>query len=246
MRRRSILSLPFLPLAACTAARSGGGAGGNGRAEAAAARVLPELETELRAKGLAPGRKVYLRAFKESSELEIWMMPESGAEWVHFKTWPIARWSGRLGPKLREGDGQTPEGFYHTDTDSLNPRSRFHLSFDVNYPNAWDKARDRNGSLIMIHGSDVSIGCLAMTDPAIEQIYTLVAVAIAGGQQRVPVHFFPFRMTPARLDKAAIVEEEKIHLPFWREIEPGWSFYEENRRVPQVAVAGGRYIIRAV
>ena len=123
--------------------------------------------------------------------------------------------SGSLGPKLAEGDHQAPEGFYYVARSGMNPNSRYHLSFDIGYPNTFDRAHRRTGSLIMIHGNRVSIGCFAMTDVSIEEIYTLCAVALTKGQKFFRVHSFPFRMTDERLQK----EKENHHYAFWSQLK---------------------------
>ncbi len=213
---------------------------GSERLEAVRVRVESPLQAALAERGLRYGAPVFLRAFKESSELELWMDKEKGGRWEKFRVYRIASYSGKLGPKLREGDMQAPEGFYDVTRDRLNPMSRFHLSFNIGYPNAYDRHHGRTGSLIMVHGSNVSIGCLAMTDPVIEEIYLLVEAALRGGQKAVPVHVFPFRMTEERLARAAGEEWEA----FWREeLKPGYDAFEKNGRPPGVSVREGRYQI---
>jgi len=198
-------------------------------------RVQPLLAQELELRGLHLGARAFLRAFKESRELELWL--QSGEEWELFRTYPIAAMSGTLGPKLREGDGQTPEGFYAVRAGSLNPASSYHLSFNIGYPNAYDLHHQRTGSLIMVHGSDVSIGCLAMTDPAIEEIYLVVEAALNRGQDVVPVHIFPFRMTVERLARVA----DSPWADFWQELLPAYAVFEQDRRPPQIRLAEGSY-----
>ena len=242
MRRRE-----FLTFAAATAVvpscRAATRKKNHTRAIKVAERILPKLREDLAKKGLAPGQPVHLRAFKESSEMELWMQPPDSAVWKPHKTWKIARWSGKLGPKLAMGDLQTPEGFYFTNRESLNPESRFHLSFDINYPNARDRALGLTGNLIMVHGSTSSIGCYAMTDPVIEEIYTLVSMAIGHGQKTVPIHCFPFRMKPRRMKKAEENAEEAGLLPFWRQLEPAWRHFEETKRLPNITNNQGDYIV---
>lgn len=249
MRRREILALPLLPLMMSPTlanARVPGRKKNHARAIEVSKRVLPNLREDMAEKDLAPGLPLYLRFFKESSLMEMWVLPAGAAQWKLFKEWKVARWSGKLGPKLAMGDGQTPEGFYHTDLESLNPESQFHLSFDINYPNAWDRFHRRTGNLIMVHGSFVSVGCYAMTDPAIEEIYTLVAIALGAGQAKIPIHSFPFAMTEKRMEKAAKKPEEAALLPFWQEIQPAWKIFEDTQRVPDVTVKDGKYVIQAV
>lgn len=199
-------------------------------------RLLPSLHAELAKRGAKLGNAAYIRAFKENRELELWL--NIGSEWTHFRTYPIAALSGHLGPKLAEGDGQTPEGFYAVKATALNPASSYHLAFNIGYPNAYDLQHQRTGSLIMVHGSNVSIGCLAMTDPAIEEIYWIVSAALEAGQREVPVHLFPFRMTEDHMGRYQASE----HASFWRELKAGYDWFETHRRPPAIQVSNGRYV----
>lgn len=193
-------------------------------------RLLQPLTRELNAFGTPLGSPVFIRIFKESLELELWLEKNGG--WTLLRTHPIAGMSGGLGPKQREGDRQAPEGCYAVTPNALNPRSSYHLSFDIGYPNAHDQSLGRTGSLIMIHGSDVSIGCFAMTDPVIEEIYFLVEAALAKGQAHVPVHIFPFRMTSARLTQAT----GDPHLGFWTELKTLHDQFESLRKISPALV----------
>ena len=143
---------------------------------------LAQLDERLAAHGVKLGVPVYVRIFKLESELELWM--EKDGRFVRFATYPICLWSGRLGPKLREGDRQAPEGFYTVADEQLNPNSRWHRSFNLGFPNAFDQAHGRTGSFIMVHGGCVSIGCYAMTDPVVDEIWRLVTAALDSGQAR--------------------------------------------------------------
>lgn len=202
-------------------------------------RVKPLLERELAARGLRLGRPVFIRIFKESREFELWVQDEASV-WKLFRTYPIATYSGSLGPKLAEGDGQAPEGFYDVVRERLNPASRYHLAFNIGYPNAFDRHHERTGSLIMVHGDRVSIGCFAMTDPVIEEIYLLVAGALENGQRSVPVHSFPFRMTAERMEQAAA----EPWSAFWQNLRLGHDYFSQNGRPPAVSVRDGRYEFR--
>lgn len=195
------------------------------RAVAARERVEPVLNAFLQRCGARVGSPVFLRAIKEDSMMELWVRPDRAERYVLAKRYPIAAWSGTLGPKEREGDGQTPEGFYEVVPAALNPLSNYHLSFNIGYPNAADRALGRTGSLIMVHGRNVSIGCLAMTDPGIEEIYTMVAQALAGGQKSVPVHIYPFEPTPARLEQ----EKASPHAVFWSRLADAWAWTERHQ-----------------
>ena len=213
-------------------------------------RVLPELADSLGKSELAPGAPVFIRIFKESKELELWMQAKKagpGADadgrWVLFKTYPVSNYgTGTLGPKLAEGDGQAPTGFYTVTSKQLKPDSSYHLAFNLGFPNAYDKGKGRTGSFLMVHGSTASIGCYAMTDPLIEEIYLLVEAALDGGQKSVPVHAFPFRMTDARMKKAASGSAEKPWLEEWRNLREGYESFETRKAPPAVRFGeNGKY-----
>jgi murein L,D-transpeptidase YafK len=186
------------------------------------------------------GAPVFLRAFKEERVLELFALHRATGTFKLFRSYPIAAASGTLGPKLAEGDGQVPEGFYAVPPSAMNPDSRYHLAINIGYPNAYDRSHRRTGSLIMIHGNRVSIGCLAMTDEKIEEIYTLCAAAHAGGQPFFRVHVFPFRMTGGRMGKAAGSEWEA----FWENLKQGHDWFETHRVPPDATVRDGRYHFR--
>jgi murein L,D-transpeptidase YafK len=196
-----------------------------------------DLKTILREKKLKLGSAVFIRAFKEERELELFVKNESTRKYELLRTYPIAAASGVLGPKLAEGDGQVPEGFYFCNQSSMKPDSAFHLAFNIGYPNAYDRAHGRTGSFIMVHGSNVSIGCLAMTDAKIEEIYTLCQAALDAGQPVFRVHIFPFRMTEQRMRQAASSE----HHGFWKNLKTGYDLFETNRVPPDIGVKDKRY-----
>lgn len=211
------------------------------RAAAAREQAQARLQDALRAQGVDFGAPVFLRAFKREAEMELWLQRQDGsadAEWVLLKRYPVCAWSGNLGPKLAEGDGQTPEGVYQVTAGQLNPASRFHLSFNLGFPNAYDRAHGRTGSWLMVHGSCVSIGCYAMTDQGIEEIYSLVASALQAGQGSVPVHLFPFRLDA----QALLAERDSPWHDFWAsQLAPIHRAFEVNRVPPAVCVRDGRY-----
>lgn len=208
------------------------------RAADAEARVKPRLSEALQGQGLVWGSPVFLRAFKEERELELWVLHRPSGKFRLFKTYPIAALSGSLGPKLAEGDGQVPEGFYFVRAGNLKPDSLFHLAFNIGFPNAHDRHHDRTGSHIMVHGGAASIGCLAMTDPGIEEIYSLCAAALTGGQAFFRVHLFPFRMTGARMKSAAGQRWET----FWRALKPGYDWFETRHIPPDAGLRDGTYV----
>ncbi|MEZ5946994.1 MAG: murein L,D-transpeptidase family protein [Hyphomonas sp.] len=206
------------------------------RSRAAIARQVPALTETLAEEGLTLGAPVYLRLTKEPAVMTAYVRNADGV-YEAFRSWPVCSFSGKLGPKQAEGDLQAPEGFYAVAPGQMNPSSSFHLSFDLGYPNAFDRAQGRTGSYLMVHGDCVSIGCYAMTDEAIEEIWTLMEAAFAQGQTSVPVHIFPFPMTAANLQKHA----GDPNAPFWRTLAPAWQAFEDTSEVPAVRVADGAY-----
>lgn len=205
-------------------------------------RLQPQLGTELSTRGFKLGDAAFVRIFKESDEFELWLQPDPGKPFRRFCNYRIALYSGVLGPKTKEGDMQAPEGFYSVAKSQLNPASSYHLAFNVGYPNAYDRSLKRTGSLIMVHGSNVSIGCFAMTDPLIEEIYLIVEAALNNGQDRVPVHVFPFRMTEERLTRAQMANDEWIG--FWQNLKEGHDLFEASKSPPATFVEAGRYSFR--
>ena len=201
-------------------------------------RLTPHLTQELATKELQFGAPIFIRILKESRELELWVQHSSGP-YKHFKTYAIAAYSGTLGPKLQEGDRQAPEGFYTVPAKSLHPTSSYHLALNIGYPNAYDRAHDRTGSFIMIHGKRASIGCFAMTDPRIEEIYTLAHAALRQGQPHIHVHSYPFHMTPERL--ANLNPGESKWLPFWQNLKQGYDHFQTTKLPPNVTVKNKHY-----
>ncbi len=214
----SRLLLPLMALGMLSQAATSCRPTGEERVTTARANVHGEL-------GAFFGKPVFIRIVKESWLLELWVQHEG--VWQVLKTYPIAGMSGTLGPKQKEGDEQAPEGFYDVVPGRMNPQSRYHLAFNIGYPNEQDRALGRTGSFIMVHGADVSIGCFAMTDPGIEEIYTMVNEAFLHGQERVEVHVYPFEMTAARMEK----EKESPHIAFWRTLQPRWQ-HTHDRHEP--------------
>ncbi len=206
------------------------------RSKKAVAEVRPALEIRLKEKGLSWGAPVFMRLFKGGRQMELWM--EKKGRYVLFDTYEICHFSGELGPKLKEGDHQAPEGFYAVTPGAMNPWSSYHLSFNVGYPNRYDRSLGRTGGLIMIHGNCVSIGCFAMTDDKIEEIYALVEAAFQNGATSVPVHIFPFRLTSKNLTLMA----DSRWIDFWENLKVGYDYFEDNLVPPKVGSRGGRYV----
>lgn len=196
---------------------------------------LARLNERLAAHGLSAGAPVFIRIFKRDFELELWMQRDG--KFHRFAVYPICRWSGRLGPKTKQGDHQAPEGFYTVDAGALNPNSRWHRSFNLGYPNAFDRAYGRTGSLLMVHGGCSSIGCYAMTNPVIDEIWALITAALNNGQKRFQVQVFPFRMTDANLEGRS----KGPLLGFWRNLKVGHDLFESELLPPRVSVCGKKY-----
>ena len=144
--------------------------------------VSPKLVAEMAEKDMDLQSPILVRLFKQEAELEVWKQDRSG-RFALLKTYPICRWSGDLGPKVREGDRQAPEGFYSITPGQMNPQSAYYLSFNTGYPNAYDKALGHTGSELMVHGDCSSRGCYAMTDEQIAEIYSLGRESFFGGQR---------------------------------------------------------------
>jgi murein L,D-transpeptidase YafK len=206
---------------------------------APATKQLPaEAQVLLAKKGMTEQAPVFVRIFKEENELEIWKQMADG-RYEHFKTYPICAWSGELGPKLKQGDKQAPEGFYTVRPGQMNPNSQFHLAFNLGYPNEFDRAHGRDGSALMVHGKCKSAGCFAMTDALIEEIYILAREAFKGGQTAFHVHAFPFRMTEENMKRHAKSE----WIGFWRSLKIGYDSFEFFRIPPKVAVCSRQYLV---
>ncbi len=198
------------------------------RSDKAIARVLPALTERLEAMKLEYGVPIFIRIFKETEELELWV--KNGDRFDLFETYDICTFSGRLGPKLKTGDRQSPEGFYFVTPGRMNPASRFHLSFNLGFPNAYDRYHGRTGSALMVHGNCVSIGCYAMTDRRIEEIYAMADGAFRNGQPFFRVHVFPFRMTGENMEK----HRRSKWREFWENLQEGYEHFERT------GIASGR------
>jgi len=189
-------------------------------------------------KGMDPQSPIFIRVFKEESELEVWKQRADG-HYYHFKTYPICNWSGDLGPKLKIGDRQAPEGFYTVTRGQMNPDSKYHLAFNLGFPNSFDKAHGRTGEYLMVHGRCKSVGCYAMTDALMEEIYSLARESFLGGNDSFQVHAFPFRMTDENMRRHAGHE----YAAFWATLKEGYDAFEYSRQLPNIAVCNKRYVV---
>ncbi len=198
-------------------------------------RIAPKLIHEMKKIDANLGDPVFVRIFKQEKKLEVWL--RQGLTYTFFKSYSICHHSGDLGPKIREGDKQSPEGFYTVGASQLNPNSDYHLSFNLGFPNEYDRSRKRTGSLLMVHGRCSSVGCFAMADFRMDEIYALVESAIISGQHQVPVHIFPFRMTKANMT----AHNSSKWIPFWKNIKEGYDYFEGHHAPPLVTVQDQRY-----
>jgi murein L,D-transpeptidase YafK len=204
----------------------------------AAERQLPASTQALLAiKGMKQESPIFVRIFKEESELEVWKFKDG--RFQHFRTYPICAWSGTLGPKVQAGDRQAPEGFYTVSRGQLNPRSLYHLSFNLGFPNAYDHSNGHTGSALMVHGDCKSAGCYAMTDAYIEEIYILAREAFGAGQTRFHVQALPFRMTAANMAR----HRDSPWLPFWAKLKEGYDAFEGTGKPPIVKVCSKQYLV---
>jgi murein L,D-transpeptidase YafK len=184
---------------------------------------------------------VLIRIYKEESTLEVWKQDRTG-KYALINSYPICKFSGNLGPKLMQGDHQAPEGFYDITPDQMNPNSSEYLAFNTGFPNALDRSLGRTGSFLMVHGGCRSVGCYAMTDYAMEEIYGLVDEAFKGGQQKVQLQAFPFRMTAQNLAR----HTGDPNMPFWEMLKAGSDAFLTTERPPRVAVCDRRYVFNPI
>ncbi len=199
-------------------------------------KLLADIET----KNMDKASPMLVRLFKQEAELEVWKQTRDG-KFALLKTYPICRWSGDLGPKIKEGDRQAPEGFYSITPAQMNPTSSYFLSFNMGYPNAYDKAWGRTGSQLMVHGDCSSRGCYAMTDEQISEIYALGRESFFGGQNAFQVQAYPFRMTAQNMAR----HRNSPHMAFWKMIKEGNDHFEVTKQEPKVDFCEKKYVFDA-
>lgn len=207
------------------------------RSEKAIKSVEGTLKQELSRQGLTYGAPIFVRIFKDPGMLEMWIENSQG-NYVKFKTYDICSFSGELGPKLMEGDMQSPEGFYFVNPGRLNPWSQFHLSFNLGFPNEYDRYHGRTGSALMVHGNCVSVGCYAMTDDSINEIYALGFAALKNKQPFFRVHVFPFKMTELNME----AHTKSQWYEFWLNLKQAYDYFETYKKPPNVEVKQGQYV----
>ncbi|RYU90026.1 murein L,D-transpeptidase [Mucilaginibacter terrigena] len=205
------------------------------RASTARTAIWPKLQQELNDRGFDKKYRLYIRIIKQLDQLEVWA--KKGNKYELFKRYNICYYSGDLGTKTRKGDGKSPEGFYSIGANQLNPVSNYHLSINIGYPNKLEKLKGYTGDAIMIHGRCASIGCYAMTNPSIEEIYTLVYKALETGQKDIGLAIFPFKLDNEHLKKFA----GSPYYLFWKMMQPGYELFEKTHIPPLVGVNRQQY-----
>ncbi len=230
VRRRTLLVVPALAVLVSACSTFGGIPRDKLPLSTSALKNLRNL-------GASPADPMLVRIFKQTSELEVWKETRTGGYRL-FRTYGICKWSGTLGPKFTEGDGQAPEGFYTVTPGMMNPNSKLYLSFNTGFPNKYDRAYGRTGSNLMVHGDCRSVGCYAMTDEQIREIYGLAREVFAAGHPSFQLEMYPFRMTEDNLQK----HSDSPFLGFWRTLKEGSDAFEVERRPATWDVCDGRYV----
>jgi len=202
--------------------------------------VPPSLSQKMRETNMSETGPVFIRIYKESSELEVWKQQRDG-KYALLKTYAICKWSGELGPKIKEGDRQAPEGFYTVTPAQMNPKSSYYLSFNIGYPNAFDRSLGRTGTHLMVHGACSSAGCYSMTDEDAGELFALARDSFRGGQRAFQIQALPFRMTPENMAK----HRDSPHFAFWQMLKEGSDHFELARVPPKIDVCGKRYVFNA-
>ena len=232
VRMLAAASLLALSLGAC---QDGSGVGGP--SARSIAPIPPQTLALMQTKGMQQSDPILIRAYKKEAEMEVWKRGTDG-QYALLKTYPICRWSGQLGPKVKQGDRQAPEGFYTITPGLMNPNSSYYLSFDTGFPNAFDRANNRSGNYLMVHGTCSSAGCFAMTDASIAELYAVAREAFSGGQRAFQFQSYPFRMTAQNMAKF----RNDPNAPFWRNLKEGSDYFEALHEEPRVGVCGTRYV----
>ncbi|WP_375635332.1 MULTISPECIES: L,D-transpeptidase family protein [unclassified Bartonella] len=196
-----------------------------------------EIQNRMALYDIDPYAPIVMRFFKEENLAEVWKQSRSGL-FILVARYGICKWSGKLGPKYKEGDLQTPEGFYTISANQMNPYSKYYLSFNIGFPNLYDQENGRTGSNLMVHGSCFSAGCYSMSDKNMAQIYAFARDAFKGGQREFQLQAFPFRMTEDNM----LRHSNDPHYQFWVMLKKGYDFFEKNRQPPTVEVYGKRYV----
>ncbi|RZL00224.1 MAG: hypothetical protein EOO89_30615 [Pedobacter sp.] len=188
----------------------------------------PDLEKKIIGAGFGSEFSMFITAYKQEGLLDIWLKNKKNKEYTLFKSYKFCEHSGTLGPKFREGDLQTPEGFYYINV--FNPLSSFHLSLGINYPNPTDVLRSGKeppGTDIYIHGNCVTVGCIPLTDDLIKEVYVLGVEAKNNGQEKIPVYIYPFKMSEENYKK--FIVSYPAHTKFWASLKEEYARFNKQR-----------------
>jgi len=199
------------------------------------------LVNKMKAQDMSTRSPIMMRIFKEEGVLEVWKQKGNGRYDI-IASYEICKWSGELGPKFKEGDRQAPEGFYRIYPHQMNPRSSYYLSFNMGFPNSYDRSHGRTGSNLMVHGACSSAGCYSMTDEQVLEIYGFARDAFKGGQEYFIVEALPFRMTPENMAR----HRDSEHFEFWKMLKVGYDHFELTRRPPKVDVCERQYVFNQI
>jgi len=224
-----LFSVSALALTACQGAL-------DGLDQKANVPVPKKLVYKMKAQGMTVTSPIMLRIFKQENTMEVWKKKDTG-RYALLTSYEICKWSGKLGPKFKEGDRQAPEGFYSVNKHQMNPNSKYHLSFNMGFPNAYDRSHGRTGTHLMIHGACSSAGCYSMTDEKVEEIYAMARDAFKGGQKAFQIQAYPFRMTTENMFK----HRDHKHFKFWQMLKKGHDHFEITKIPPKVDVCEKRY-----
>ena len=197
--------------------------------------ITPSVSKEYKQRLM--GSPVYIQIFKEERTLDLYV--KMGETYQLLDSYKICNYSGGLGPKQRQGDFKSPEGFYNVTRGQLKPDSRFYKAINIGFPNAYDQAHGYQGKYLMIHGACVSVGCYAMTDSGIDEIFQFVTGALVFGQPNVQVSIYPFRMTDANMKR----HQYSYYKDFWAQLKPGYDYFAQTHKPPMVSVQNGRYVV---
>lgn len=180
-----------------------------------------------------PCSNILYRGFKASNDLELWARNSNQDTFILIKNYKICALSGILGPKRYEGDKQVPEGFYFIS--EFKPKSEYHLSMLVNYPNYSDLIegdKERPGGDIYIHGACMTVGCMPMTNELIEELYVVSLTSRIHGQVNIPVHIFPIRYNQKSLDYIGReYKDETAKHRFWVNLKRAYDYFEATHKI---------------
>lgn len=206
------------------------------------------LKNQFKKAGLVfPPKQLYIRSFKYDSQLEVWVKSGNNNQFQLFKTYSVCALSGTMGPKRMDGDYQVPEGCYFIK--SFNPLSNYHLSLELNYPNASDRLLSdsiKPGSDIFIHGGCLTQGCIPIKDIPMEELYVLTAYAQTQGQDFIPVHVFPinFNQEKSREFLKKSSRDDPEYRDFADKMKEIFQHFQGLRQLPIVGVnPKGEYLI---